>query len=219
LPIGLPTSHALERVADKVAERAARRPYVFGIGFHKTGTSSLAAALRILGYRTIHGDPTGASHGGDEGRSLLELIRMGDYDLPTLRQYDAFTDNPYFSIWRPLAERHRDAKFILTLRDRNGWIESCVRYYEGRRIRPMRSWMFGEHADPSSSDAARAEWLARYDAHNAAVRRHFSDDPERLLIMNIAEGDGWEQLCRFLGLPDRRKPFPVKNVNRSRKEL
>ena len=29
---------------------------VFGIGFHKTGTSSLAAALRELGYRTIHGD-------------------------------------------------------------------------------------------------------------------------------------------------------------------
>ena len=65
----------------------------------------------------------------------------------------------------------------------------------------MRNWVFGEHADPSSSDAARAEWLARYDAHNAAVLRYFSDHPERLLAMNIAEGDGWEQLCRFLDRP------------------
>lgn len=193
-----------------------QRPYVFGIGFHKTGTSSLTAALRILGYRTIHGDPTRAPHGGDEGRTLIELIESGDYDLPTLREYDAFTDNPYFSIWRPLAERHEDAKFILTVRDRDGWIEICVRYYRGRRIRPMRRWMFGEHADPSSSDAAREAWLVRYDAHNTAVREHFSACPDRLLVMNIAEGDGWERLCSFLGMSVRRKPFPNKNSSPTR---
>ena len=28
---------------------------VFGIGFHKTGTTSLATALGMLGYRTVHG--------------------------------------------------------------------------------------------------------------------------------------------------------------------
>ena len=193
-----------------------RRPYVFGIGFHKTGTSSLAAALRVLGYRTIHGDPTRESHGGDEGRTLLELIEKGNYDLPTLHEYDAFTDNPYFSIWRPLAEAHQDANFILTVRDREAWIESCVCYYRGRRIRPMRRWMFGEHADPSSSDAARGAWLSQYDAHNTAVREYFSDCPDRLLVMNIADGDGWERLCPFLRVAVRRNPFPSKNASRTR---
>ena len=205
---------------DHLGERresvAAQRPYVFGVGFHKTGTSSLAAALRSLGYRTIHGDPTGGTHSGDEGLTLLEQIERGDYDLPTLRNYDAFTDNPYFSIWRPLAERHPDAKFILTVRDRDAWIESCVRYYRDRRIRPMRRWMFGEHADPSSSSAARGAWLARYDAHNEAVRAYFSKCPDRLLIMDIAAGDGWDVLCAFLGMAVRTKPFPLQNASLAR---
>ena len=196
--------------------RTARRPYVFGVGFHKTGTSSLAAALRALGYRTIHGDPTGEPHRGDEGRTLLEKIAREDYDLPTLHSYDAFTDNPYFSIWRPLAERHPDAKFILTVRDREGWIESCVRYYRGRRIRPMRRWMFGDHSDPSSSTAARTAWLARYDAHNEAVRAYFCGGSGRLLTMDITAGDGWGLLCPFLGTAVPAKPFPHQNVSSTR---
>ncbi len=32
-----------------------RRPKVFGIGFHKTGTTSLGRALRALGYRVHKG--------------------------------------------------------------------------------------------------------------------------------------------------------------------
>jgi hypothetical protein len=76
--------------------------------------------------------------------------------------------------------------------------------------------MFGEHADPSSSDAAREAWLVRYDAHNTAVREHFSACPDRLLVMNIADGDGWERLCSFLGMSVRRTPFPNKNSSPTR---
>lgn len=188
--------------------------HIFGIGFHKTGTSSLTNALAILGYRAIHGDPRNAPHGGDEGRSLIAQIDRGDYDLPTLQRYDALTDNPYFSIWRPLAERHPDAKFILTVRERDAWIASCLRYYRDRRVRPMRAWMFGEHADPTSSSAARDTWLARFDAHNAEVQAYFADRPGRLLIMDLAKDDGWDVLCPFLGKPVPAEPFPHRNVSR-----
>ena len=90
---------------------------IFGIGFHKTGTSSLASALRKLGYRTIHGDPRGSWQGADEGTTLIQLIEAGQLRLPTFDIFDAFVDNPYFMIWRQLDDSFPNAKFIFTSRD------------------------------------------------------------------------------------------------------
>ncbi len=184
---------------------------IFGIGFHKTGTTSLAAALRLLGYHTVHGDSRKAEHGGDEGVSLLRQIAAEDYDLPTLSRYQAFTDNPYFSIWRQLHDRFPNARFILTERDETSWLSSCLRYYAGRRIRPMRLWMFGDHADPAGSEQAARSWLTAYRRHNAAIRDHFGPDSEQLLIMNPCTGEGWDKLCPFLGVAPPDRPFPHSN--------
>lgn len=187
------------------------REKIFGVGFHKTGTSSLGHALGMLGYRTVHGDGRNSQHGGDEGIGLLRRIDAGDYDLPTLSLYDAFLDNPYFTIWRQLAEKFPAAKFILTERDEAGWLQSCIGFYHGRRVRPMREWMFGEHADPSSSDAAAQAWLSAYQIHNRQIRDYFAGQPDRLLVMNVIAGDGWEKLCPFLAAQPPGKPFPHAN--------
>jgi hypothetical protein len=184
---------------------------IFGVGFHKTGTSSLAAALEMLGYRTVHGDGRNAKHKGDEGRDMIRRIEAGDCDLPTLALYDAFTDNPYFTIWRQLADKFPDAKFILTERDEAKWLDSCIRFYKGRRIRPMREWMFGEHADPSSGEAAAQAWLAAYRKHNQSIKEHFANQPDRLLVINVMAGDGWNLICPFLGVPEPGEPFPHAN--------
>ena len=88
---------------------------IFGLGFHKTETSTLASALRKLGYRTIHGDPRGSWAGADEGLTLTRLIDSGNYQLPTFGLFDAFVDNPYFSIWLKLVDIFPDARFIITL--------------------------------------------------------------------------------------------------------
>ncbi len=47
-----------------------------------------------------------------------------------------------------------------------------------------------------------------YDTHERNVRWYFRDRPEDLLVMNVFEGDGWEQLCRFLDRPVPDVPFP-----------
>lgn len=188
---------------------------IFGIGFHKTGTTSLHRALQILGYRAIHGDSRLAPPFGDEGRSLIQRIERGDPRLPTIARYDAFTDNPYFTIWKALDEAYPNSKFILTVRDEDAWIASCVRYYQGRRIRPMRSWMFGAHADPAESPESRAFWLDAYRNHNREVIEHFSNRHGDLLVLDITAGDGWDRLCPFLNQPIPRKPFPMANVTRS----
>ena len=187
------------------------RGKLFGIGFHKTGTSSLTSALRKLGYHTIHGDPRGSWPGADEGLTLIQLINSGNYHLPTFKLFDAFVDNPYFSIWPKLVDNFPDAKFIITLRDESAWIESCVTYYAGRRIRPMRAWMFGKYADPASSRQARNSWLDRYRRHNEAVLNYFASHNEPLLKLSFSEGDGWERLCDFLRAPCPSRPFPHAN--------
>jgi len=184
---------------------------IFGVGFHKTGTSSLAVALEMLGYRTVHGDGRDAKHRGDEGLSIIRRIEAGDYDLPTLAIYDAFTDNPYFTIWRQMADKFPDAKFILTEREESKWLDSCIRYYQGRRIRPLRKWMFGEHADPSSSEDAARAWLAAYQKHNQSIKEYFAGQPDRLLAIDVIAGDGWEKICPFLGVEEPAQPFPHAN--------
>jgi hypothetical protein len=122
---------------------------IFGIGFYKTGTTTLYDALRVLGYHTINGDKLGSYPGADDGATFIRQIDAGDYRLPTFEMYDAFTDNPYFRIWREIYALYPDAHYILTVRDEDAWIASCVKFFRHRRIRPMRVWMFGPHANPA----------------------------------------------------------------------
>lgn len=187
---------------------------VFIIGFHKTGTSSLSVALEHLGYKVIHGDSTSASHGGTEGIVLLDkYIKHGNYKLPTLDLYDAFADNPYFSIWEELLKQYPDAKYILSVRNEDKWIDSCVRYYADRRVRPMREWMFGKYADPSANEDSKQQWLKKYRIHNQKVMDYFKSINKDLLIIDISNGAGWTELCTFLGKKIPQKNFP--HVNKS----
>lgn len=196
------------------------QPKVFAIGFHKTGTTSLWMALQALGYHAIHGDPRRAPHNGTEGRDLLEqYIRKGNYRLPTFDRYDAFSDNPYFTIWREILTLYPDAKYILTKRDEQKWIASCERYYKNRRIRPMRAWMFGAaHADPSKNEESRQVWLDTYRTHNQDIIDHFASIGKELLVMDVTAGDGWEVLCPFLEKEIPETPFPHKKKSTGKKK-
>ena len=187
---------------------------IFCIGFHKTATTSIYEALKFLGYKTLHGDPRNADHVGDEGRTLLENhILKGDYNLPTFDLYDAFTDNPYFSIWNEIVKIYPDAKYILTVRDDEKWIKSCVNFYRGRRVRPMREWMFGENSDPSKNEESRWTWLNKYKDHNQKVIAHFAKLNKELLIFDAEKGHGWLELCEFLNISQPTIKFPHRNSN------
>jgi hypothetical protein len=184
---------------------------IFCIGFYKTGTTTLFEALKVLGFRTINGDKPGSYPGADDGETLLRQIEAGNYRLPTFELFDAFSDNPYFYLWREIHAQFPSARYILTVRDEQQWIDSCVKFYRNRRIRPMRVWMFGKHADPSRDDASRQAWLEAYRAHNAAVRAHFAAHPGQFLELNIIREPRWEKLCAFLDVPVPTVPLPHAN--------
>ncbi|NEQ26956.1 MAG: hypothetical protein F6K28_49635, partial [Microcoleus sp. SIO2G3] len=40
------------------------------------------------------------------------------------------------------------------------------------------------------------------------VVEYFKDRPDSLLVLDICGGEGWEELCTFLGTPAIDQPFP-----------
>ena len=56
-------------------------------------------------------------------------------------------------------------------------------------------------------DFSAANVIAAFERHNAEVQRAIP--PERLLVFEAAQG--WEPLCRFLGVAAPDAPFPRTN--------
>ena len=175
---------------------------IFCIGFHKTGTSSLAQALTRLGYRVT--GPNGVMD-PDIAKNVLPMAKR------LVAQFDAFQDNPWPIIYRELDVAYPGSRFILTLREPSAWLRSAVTHF-GADETPMRRWIYGAGAPLGNEDA----YLRRYTRHNEEVLRHFAGRPGDLLVMDLSRGDGWEKLCPFLGREVPARPFPHANRADSR---
>ncbi|MDJ0953310.1 MAG: sulfotransferase [Acidimicrobiia bacterium] len=178
---------------------------VFGIGFHKTGTTTLASALRLLGY-DIAG-PFGV-HDADIAETALPRA------LETAATCDGAQDNPWPILYADLDAAFPGSKFVLTVRDPDRWLRSVVNHFGGKTT-PMREWIYGR-GDPVGNEDLYRE---RYESHNDAVRTHFASRPDDLLVLSIADGEGWDELCGFLGVPVPDVPFPHANAQRERSLL
>jgi hypothetical protein len=179
-------------------------PKVFCIGFHKTGTSTLKDALRILGYRVtgpnVLNDPDIARHAEDKARSLVGL-------------FDAFQDNPWPILYRMLDREFPGSRFILTIRPADQWLAS-VKDHFSIKATPMREWIYGPgRGSPFGNEA---HYLERYERHNREVLAYFKDRPDDFLLLDVTSGDGWEKLCPFLGVPVPDVPFPWRNSKQER---
>lgn len=179
------------------------RAKVFGIGFHKTGTKSLAAALAQLGYR-VHGP--GWTRNAEVCASYQSLKRTA---FAVIDEYDAFQDNPWPVLWRDLAQAYPDAQFILTVRDSSAWLDSACRYF-GAEHTPMRALIYG--ADAASPLGNEQRYLERFEQHNREVRAHFSGC-DNFLELDVSHPQAYGQLCHFLGYPVSNQPFPHLNQN------
>ncbi len=178
---------------------------VFCIGFQKTGTTSIAVALEILGFKVAP--------------ELWRCIDANDYEPPLtyalilamaheqVPQYSAFADNPWPLLWRELDESYSDAKFILMTRSEQAWYKSLRRMFRYYRS-PLQDFIYGG-TYPEDDETG---YLRRFRQHNTEVLEHFKAKPHQLLELSMDKGPGWEPLCAFLGqrIPD--EPFPHKNT-------
>ena len=170
---------------------------VFGIGFHKTATTSLAAALKRLGYRVT--GPNGVDNPNIANEVYAMAFRLAD-------EFDGFQDNPWPMLYKELDVRYPGSKFVLTIRPPEEWIRSVVNHFSEKET-PMRQWIYGV-GHPRENEEL---YLARYNGHNSEVTEYFKDRPQDLLVLRITAGEGWEKLCPFLGEPVPATPFPCVN--------
>lgn len=178
---------------------------VFCIGFHKTGTKSLAHALKTLRYKV-----TGPN--GTQDENIQQNIYNLAFDL--VEQYDAFQDNPWPIVYKELDKKYPHSKFIYTFREPQSWIRSQVNHF-GCKETPMRKWIYG-HGSPVGNEEI---YLQRFEDHHHEVTRYFQNRSEDLLIMNLETGDEWKKLCSFLKVKVPSTPFPHVNKASERKKM
>ena len=132
-----------------------------------------------------------------------------------IEQYTAFVDNPIPLIYQELDELHSGSKFIHTIRDDTAWLRSVkwlftdgrlkFRWDEDPMVETLHQRLYGTtEFDPSI-------FLKRYQKHNAEVRRYFEGRPDDIAFLDITRGEGYDVLCRFLGLTVPSIPFPHRN--------
>ena len=175
---------------------------VFGIGHIKSGTTSLAAALKVLGYN-VKDLPLGMVKCRNRKVSL---------DFRKAAKYDGLTDIPAARFYKELDKKFPGSKFILTVREEERWLDSARRH-----VFIGKWWKYPNRINQLHQDVLgdivynEKKFRKAYHQHHKDVMDYFRNRKNDLLVINICNGEGWEKLCKFLGneIPD--VPFPRSN--------
>jgi hypothetical protein len=183
---------------------------IFGIGMHKTATTSLHMALKFLGLDSAHW--TSAHWAKAIWREM-----NNDGVSPTLEQHYALCDLPISMLYRKLDAAYPGSKFIFTMTSEEAWVKAAERHWDPMYNHHRQAW----DTDPFThrvhevlygrTDFDRETFLKRYRHHNRDVLTYFTRRPEDLLVMKMSEGAGWKELCGFLGMPIPNHPYPHGN--------
>lgn len=187
---------------------------VVGAGLGRTGTLSLKGALeKLLGAPCYHMmevflHPEHASHWIAAGRG-----EMPDWD-EVFKGYVAAVDWPPCAWWPEISAKYPDALVLLSTRDSSEtwWNSANETIFAGvdkappGPFREMVTGMFASRFTPNIRDKAAA--IAAYERHNAAVRARVP----KSRLLEYQPGDGWEPLCRALGVPVPNEPYPRVNT-------
>ena len=98
---------------------------IFGIGMHKTATTSLSRALDVLGYDSTHWK------NAHWAKAIWEEMK-GDGRSRTLERSYALSDLPIPLLFRELDAAYKGSKFILTIREEDEWIDSVRAHWSDK---------------------------------------------------------------------------------------
>ena len=179
---------------------------IFGIGYPKTGSSSLVEALKILGYNALH-----AHSGPMWNRSLVNDL----YGLKAL-SFDAYV-NVFPKAFYLYDSTFPNSKFILTTRDPESWLSSLEPYNHHLNItiddgdctflglaryleREDQNWPFAliEALESFGSIRTHKSFIYKLEQHTREVEYYFRDRPDDLLVVPVESPDKSDLLSNFL---------------------
>jgi tetratricopeptide (TPR) repeat protein len=189
---------------------------VFGIGLSRTGTTSLAQALTLLGIDTAHWTNP-LTH---------QLLSDGDFFM-----FGASTDCCVSAEFEKLYYQYPNARFVWTTRPFDAWLASFLGHHDrhswARDVEGLRrvfdsgacEHMFEHAALEFGLYLNAADLDDAWRAFDSRVRHFFADKPkDKLLKLDLFAGQGWEELCRFLGCPIPSLAFPKLNAAPDREQ-
>jgi Sulfotransferase domain len=188
---------------------------MIGAGAGRTGTHSLKIVLEQLLGGTCH-HMTEVFARPDQQAGFTAAANGEAVDWPALLvDFTAIVDFPGALFWRELMEVYPEAPVLLSVRPAEQWWRSAsATIFPTMDLipPPMQPWMdavrlmFRERFSDQIHD--KDAMIAAYERHNAAVMAEVP--PQRLVVWT--PGDGWEPICRALGLAVPDEPFPHTNT-------
>ncbi|HET7307147.1 MAG TPA: sulfotransferase [Gammaproteobacteria bacterium] len=188
---------------------------VIGAGLGRTGTTSLKRALEQLleapcyHMGDVYRNPehTALWHEAVRGR-MPQWQRLFD-------GYAAAADWPVASFWQELGEAYPDALIVLSVRDPEAWWHSANEtIFEVLENSTNDAWrlMVGDlfASRFTRSVTEKKGCIEAFERHVAEVRENVPEDR----LLEWQPGNGWEPLCRALGVPVPDMPFPHANTTR-----
>ncbi len=210
---------------------------VFGVGFNKTGTSTLKHCLVELGL-----DPVAKLKNSEKQKCIRAILNNENYEpaLAVAKRYRCFEDRPWniWEMYQQLDERFPGSRFILTIREEAEWWKSVENWLTA--VKPDMLKRYCDHLQIPSTlpDIGKKSWLglfakssshrtnaksgkasvARYKDqmingfrnYNNRVIKYFSGRSD-FLILDFETGDGWNEICQFLNLAIPPVPLPHAN--------
>lgn len=194
---------------------------IIGAGMGRTGTASLKVALEILGFGPCY-HMSEVLKNPQHIHDWLQVVEQEKSWDSLFADYSATVDNPGCNYWQELADFYPQAKVILTLRDSESWFEST------RQTIHSAEFTAFIHNSPFGEMMQKTMWdKMQNNMHDKAFMCEFFEkrsveiiskiQSERLLVYRVSEG--WQPLCRFLGLAIPNQPFPRINSREETKQL
>lgn len=188
---------------------------VIGSGFGRTGTMSTKLALEQLGFGPCH-------HMVEVMNSEAQMTYWADIVADravdwteVFAGFGSQVDFPGAAVWQQLVVAFPDAKVVHTERPEDEWWASYSKtigkFFSVAPTMPLPPPIAANFRVMDKliiqdiiGGFGRENSIAAYRRNNATVRAMVPAD--RLLVFNPA--DGWEPLCRFLGVAVPDGPFP-----------
>lgn len=200
---------------------------LFGIGYNKTGTTTLERVLRRYGYALPNQQI-------QESRLTKQCFSTNYSELVSfVSRFDAFQDLPFSQglVYVAADALFPNSKFVLTERCSDDWFRSLSTFHQ-------KAFAFSDPSQLTEQDildkfgylypgymhenktrllstfegvACTVDWsklydkayyVRQYEERNAAIKRYFMNAPEKLLVIDVTKEPTTERLCAFLGLPD-----------------